>query len=124
MVTPDSTSSSAWGAALQRNDDEAHDRMAERAATTTPELLERKLAVAEAETRALRAAVHRRSALLHTQTVALTERDARISELEDELAAARADLARLVAQQWSLPARVLRRGRSLAGRAARAARIR
>ncbi|KGM09262.1 hypothetical protein N868_03615 [Cellulomonas carbonis T26] len=104
-----------WHTTLAERDRAGHERMADVARTTEAEVLERRLTALTAELAVLREAVAVRSRLLHEQSLALGEREARITALEARLADPRA-------ARGPLPRRALRKARSVAGRAVRVVR--
>lgn len=116
-------SSATWHSALAEKDAAAHARMADFTDRGEVDLLRRRLEATVAELDVARAGVHLRNGLLHDQSVALTERDERIRQLEARLAPDDRDsgatgAARAVVRRGRS---VLRRGRSalrgvLAGR--------
>ncbi len=84
--------------------------MAQVAADEEPATMRRRLDALNAELSVLRAAVDLRSRLLHEQSVALTERDARIAEMSSELDRR---------QTGDLPRQAVRRVRRVIGRVVR-----
>ncbi len=101
-----------WHSSLASRDEASHQRMADVADAGEVALLRRRIDGMSAELTVLRAAVDRRSRLLHEQGLALQERDARLRLLESS-----APRQRKVAGALRS---VVRKGRTVAGRLVRA----